>query len=242
MIKPDFPNEDLKKDAQVMAFYHHFEDPTLFESDLCRKCGGKCCKRNGCAYAIEDFAEITKKGIMQKLEHEASIRATFEISNYGATPVLFLESRGKGKGPVNLFSLPTSCALLTDQGCLYKIEDRPTGGILLLPKEDEKHELCCEIDEHAQAILLKGWLKYQKLLNKLVKYYTGNTVDKQLSLDILAVIQVIGKKLESNLSLTEQEKTCIEPLPYFREPLLDDCLANDARRLKLCLKYSLQNR
>ncbi len=237
MIKPNFPNEDLKKDSQVMSFYQCFENPSIFESDLCQKCGGKCCKRNGCAYAIEDFDVITKKSIMQKLEQEASIRATFEIDNYGASPVLFLESRGKDKGPVNLFSLPTSCALLTNQGCPYKIGDRPTGGILLLPKEDENHELCCEIHEHAQAILLKGWLKYQKLLNKLVKYYTGNTVDKQLALDITKVVQTLGKKLESDLALTEQEKTCLEPLPFFHEPYLDDCLEKEARRLSLCLKY-----
>ena len=34
---------------------------------------------------------------MQKLEQEASIRATFEIDNYGVSPVLFLESRERIK-------------------------------------------------------------------------------------------------------------------------------------------------
>ena len=67
MIKPNFPNEDLKKDSQVMSFYQCFENPSIFESDLCQKCGGKCCKRNGCAFAIEDFDVITKKKYYAKI-------------------------------------------------------------------------------------------------------------------------------------------------------------------------------
>lgn len=35
---------------------------------LCKKCGGRCCKRMGCHYSPEDFKEITYESLKKEIE------------------------------------------------------------------------------------------------------------------------------------------------------------------------------
>lgn len=36
--------------------------------EICKKCGGFCCKKSGCDYFVSDFGFITKGKIIEALE------------------------------------------------------------------------------------------------------------------------------------------------------------------------------
>lgn len=36
--------------------------------ELCKKCGGGCCKRMGCHFSPDDFAEITYESLKSKID------------------------------------------------------------------------------------------------------------------------------------------------------------------------------
>lgn len=38
------------------------------DKDICKSCGGMCCKKSGCDYYVSDFPSITKSEILKALE------------------------------------------------------------------------------------------------------------------------------------------------------------------------------
>lgn len=151
--------------------------------ELCKKCGGICCKKCGCDYYVEDFTSF-EINYLQKLilENNISIVSTADfhkLPNGRLTliPILYLRARNVDRGPVDLLSLKKQCSLLTDNGCSYTKEQRPSGGLNLIPKESGCENL------RDQMELIKEWSKYQKVLQRLVKRITGKNVDEVLRED-----------------------------------------------------------
>lgn len=68
--------------------------------------------------------------------------------------------------------------MLTSTGCSYNLEQRPGGGVNLIPSKNGCKPLNNPSDE------LKKWYPYQSLLAKIVKRYTGKTVDIVLKRDV----------------------------------------------------------
>ena len=81
---------------------------------------------------------------------------------------------------VDLVSMKTTCSMLTDTGCSYSLEDRPRGGVNLLPREPKP----CVPDVDPYEIV-KGWERYQKVLHRLVKRLTGMSVEAKLREDVI---------------------------------------------------------
>lgn len=153
--------------------------------DICKKCGGYCCKKCGCDYAVEDFLEIKKDYLLSKLEEGyisiVSIQ-NFKILPNGEMvnlPFLYLRARNINRPVVDLLSMKTTCASLTDMGCQFDYEHRPMGGKNLVPVEGMR----CYPREDAINIV-KGWERYQNILEKIVKRLTGKSVDEKLREDI----------------------------------------------------------
>lgn len=155
--------------------------------DLCKKCGGKCCKKSGCDYFVSDFDVINKSNLVKLLDTgNVSIVAalSFKTLRNGekiVEPVLYLRARNIDRGVVDLFSLKKTCSMLTDKGCTYTLENRPGGGVNLIPSEDGCRPLKNPLEE------IKKWLPYQALLSRLVKRYTGKSVEENLREDIKMV-------------------------------------------------------
>ena len=153
--------------------------------EICRKCGGNCCQKSGCDYVPEDFPEISLNYLLSKLEEgyisivSAQDFKTLPNGQIVNTPFLYLRARNKNRPIVDLLSLKTMCASLTENGCIFTYEKRPTGGKNLTPDENGN----CYPKENPVE-LIKRWERYQKILARTVKRITGKNVDEQLRLDV----------------------------------------------------------
>lgn len=158
--------------------------------ELCSSCKGMCCKKSGCDYFVSDFERITKDEILKALlPGKISIVSAFKKSVINGkvilTPFLYLRARNKDRDIVDLFSMKKTCSMLTDTGCSYSLEDRPGGGVNLIPKKNGCKHLKDPIEE------MRKWEPYQGVLAKIVKRITGKSVDKILREDVEEVLYQI---------------------------------------------------
>ncbi len=150
----------------------------LENKELCKSCGGKCCKAGGCLWFPSDFKTITLDSIDELLKDGSSmiVGTPNVVENRGKFSIvgvsLSLRARNVGKGPIDLISLPTQCASLTEAGCKFDFEHRPSGGKHYIPYKDENGELKCHEDFEVRDIE-KEWYVHNKILSRLVKRYTG---------------------------------------------------------------------
>ena len=151
--------------------------------NICSSCGGICCKKSGCDYFVSDFPSITKSEILKALETgNISIVAGVDIQKINgktiAFPILYLRARNKKRNIVDLLSLKSECSMLTKDGCTYSLEERPKGGVNLIPYIDG----CLPYEDPLKIV--KGFEKHQSALSKMVKRLTGKTVEQKLREDI----------------------------------------------------------
>ena len=155
--------------------------------DICRECGGMCCIKCGCDYGIVDFKDRTYKGFLDMLNvGDKSIVAminftTLSNGKFVAEPTLYIRARNINRDIVDLISMKTRCASLTENGCMHDYDTRPFGGKNLKPSR--------EVDGPCRPIinpllLMEEWKPYQKQLSKIVKFYTGMGVMEKISLDV----------------------------------------------------------
>jgi len=161
------------------------ENNKFENKNICAKCGGRCCQKSGCDYFVEDFESMETKYLEEFLKQGfASIVAflEFEKLNSGkivVTPILILRARNTNRDIIDLVSFKTKCMSLTDTGCKFDITNRPSGGSTLIPKENGQ----CE-ESVDKLIELKKYLPYQRVLQRLVKKFTGLTFEAKLSQDM----------------------------------------------------------
>lgn len=153
--------------------------------ELCSNCGGKCCKKCGCDYSVDNFDNITIDYLQKKLEEGYISIVSYQdfiklphgkIMN---RPFLYLRARNINRPIVDLLSMKTTCLSLKENGCKFDMDERPKGGINLIPKENYE---CYPLEN--PFIIVKGWKQYQKILERLVKRLTGNTVNSQIKIDV----------------------------------------------------------
>jgi len=153
--------------------------------ELCKKCGGKCCKKCGCDYMPKDFSEFTTNAILEIImKGDISVVAILSITvlengKECLEPVLLLRARNKNRPIVDLLSFKTTCASLTESGCKYDYESRPSGGKNLIPEENGG---CYQLED--PKVILNEWRRYQKILERIVKRITGKSVDECIKDDV----------------------------------------------------------
>ena len=130
--------------------------------DLCKKCGGKCCKRlPGCCFP-EDFEDDEDKIL------EALKTGDYAIDWWEAEePLFFIRPATKqGKAKNCLFD-PTwggECIFLDQiNGCTLPYGRRPTGCRLLEPKENGG----CIAHHSGKKDAGLAWRKYRKMFERL---------------------------------------------------------------------------
>lgn len=157
----------------------------LENKDICHKCGGRCCKKSGCDYFVSDFDIINKESITRVLETgNVSITSALFFSYLKdgrkvITPFLYLRARNIDRDVVDLCSLKKQCKMLKSDGCSYSFEERPGGGVNLIPLPEFKCKPNINPVEE-----MKKWEPYQNLLSKLVKRFSGYSVEQKLRIDI----------------------------------------------------------
>ena len=155
--------------------------------DICRECGGACCIKCGCDYAVGDFNEKSYNAFLEALSvGDKSIVAVMnfrELNNgkFIAEPILYIRARNENRDIVDLVSMKTRCSMLSDTGCKYDYEHRPFGGKNLKPVRASEGK-CRPVV--SPLLMIEEWIPYQKQLSKIVKRYTGKSVDDKIREDV----------------------------------------------------------
>ena len=193
--------------------------------EICGKCGGKCCKKSGCDYSTKDFNDLSVNTIYKKLE-EGNISIVsfltfnrFSNGRMACSPFLYLRARNTGRDIVDLLSFKKQCSMLKEDGCTYSVNDRPSGGINLVPNDKGPCRPAVNPFE-----IVKEWEAYQKQLRKLVKRITGKSVEEKLREDAYNLFLDVAKGDFKDISPIEVEdvKGMI--------PLLARCYPDEIRR------------
>lgn len=158
--------------------------------DICKKCGGYCCRKCGCDYFVEDLHNDTSIDAIEALLNtgRVSIIATLRFGRTPSgkitcTPILSLRSRNIGRGEIDLLSFKTTCASLQEDGCYFDLDHRPSGATAIVPDErvlqesviDDTFERRCPSTADKIEEILK-WDPHQKKLARIVKRRTGKSV------------------------------------------------------------------
>lgn len=194
-------------------------------TEVCKNCGGRCCKKSGCDYWPSDLPDKTYKGILKFLENgKVSIVAMMNFKRINGKlcnfPFLYLRGRNTGRDVVDLLSMKTPCSNLTEHGCSYTYEERPSGGKNLTPSKDG---LCYPKEDNLQKVL--EWSPYQKQLEKIVKRYTGLSIDNKIKEDVVTLLTDIKEENFKNVS--ELEIIDVERML----PMLIECYKEQAEQV-----------
>ena len=231
-------NNSIEKDKLSNQFNPSLESNILQteqdikyeDREICKKCGGYCCKKCGCDYFISDFESMKIDYLEQiLLTGEVSIVATLYFNRLNnnkiiCIPTLYLRARNNNRDVIDLLSFKTKCAQLTDFGCSYDINKRPSGGVTLIPSADG---FCySKVDRREELKKLKP---YQKILERLVKRHTQMSVTEKLKKDVETLVYNL---LTENYQDSFEEE--IEEISKLI-PLLEECFPNECK--KAILRY-----
>lgn len=140
----------------------------LYDKKVCKECGGECCKGQGCMLMPFDIEPFEKVHIIELLENgEYSIRAFYEENM--AYP--YMIAREVGQTAFAVLSPHTRCAHLTKKGCKFSDEERPTGGIAVIPNF---HGYCLPVFATNEV---EGYWKspeVHEVMTEVVRHYIGN--------------------------------------------------------------------
>ena len=194
---------------------------------VCSKCGGRCCNKSGCDYWVSDFDDLSYSGLLKVLsEGNISIVAAADFMRVGDklvfNPFLYLRARNNNRDIVDLISMKTRCSMLTDTGCSYSYEERPSGGKNLVPKKFIFGK-CMPIYSPRQKVL--EWEPYQGVLRKIVKKYTGMSVEAKVREDVECLFTDIVNRNYEGVSKEE-----VEDIGYLI-PYLVKCFPSETERV-----------
>ena len=168
--------------------------------DICRECGGMCCKKSGCDYSANDFKNSSYDTLYKELlKGDKSIVCYMKFKtdsngNYTYEPFLYLRARNKGRDIVDLVSIKTGCLSLGENGCKFSYEERPSGGKNLKPVRPEDGP-CVPLV--SPLYIVNSWLKHQQTLKRLVLNLSGMNVDKKIRFDVENLfLEVLNEKFD----------------------------------------------
>lgn len=139
--------------------------------ELCRRCGGKCCRNGGGIYSPEDFEEITFNSIL-KLYYDNQIMfyPVFSSKNERAGFILRVPQKGCGKIQRGINPERGECSFWKEgEGCTYQnYRSRPRGCKLMIPNEVNDRLRCLPIYDEEEA--LEEWLHYESIIENVCYY------------------------------------------------------------------------
>jgi hypothetical protein len=153
---------------------HHYDknydDPALLNPSLCAECGGACCKRCGCFFSPDDFADLSFEGMKAEIDKGYIVIEAVDLDQYNMDGFAYIVRARNVGDPVYIGSLThrpeAPCVMLGENGCKFDWEHRPAGGRLLKPVKGAR----CETD-YGICETVREWRAHQRLLNELVDYY-----------------------------------------------------------------------
>ena len=170
--------------------------------DMCKKCGGACCKETGCMYVVNDFRPFNFRIIKSALDSgKISIGGQpIELGINLWSIVLYLRARNTDSDVVDIITKGGPCVMLSDTGCLYSESERPSLGLYIKPT---KIGGPCNIHNGEKYII--EWLNNYSLLQNLVRHYTDKEVYDVFQEQLDERMAVINDKKSLSIQLTPME-------------------------------------
>lgn len=176
--------------------------------EMCKKCGGACCKETGCIYLPTDFESLTFKSLVKLLDQGNISIAGEPYSNLFGNAwsyLPYLRVRNINSKIVDLVTTGQPCKLLTSNGCSLSEQDRPTLGLLLKPTV-----IGGPCDNDFPLNTVENWLNYSEVLHQLIKYYTGKSL-----IDVFVEQMAVKIKNIENKKKTKQKLTGMEQIVFY---------------------------
>lgn len=140
--------------------------------ELCKKCGGECCKLFPGAYFPGDygFEEITVEKLVAAFRTE---KVAVDFAGYSPDDMYYyLRPKRKSVADRDLVDYllvgSGACTYLTDSGCELPFEQRPLNCRMLEPRP---RELGCTAHGFMKESAAREWLPYQKIIAKAIDTY-----------------------------------------------------------------------
>lgn len=185
--------------------------------DICTKCGGRCCKKSGCTYLPEDFDRLTYNYLLELLKEEpVSIISQIYIdadknNKFFWYPVLMMSVKNNDRGTVDLFSYKSGCSIWNSlNGCPLTEDKRPS---LALSYKPDINGNCTQVIK--EKVIIKKWLKYQDVLEKLVMSICNKSAKEIIKEDIEKVRDELTKKIISGKFLDAEELSLLDTIKLY---------------------------
>jgi len=160
--------------TELNQTFSKYFNPVVSESskvntEICKKCGGKCCKATGCHISPFDLKEISVEFIINLIDETGCISIDWWDGNpitneHTNEKAYFLRIKNQDSFTVD----PTFggiCSILTDIGCPLSFEYRPRGARDLVPSEGE-----CQVLYSKQECAI-DWYAYHDIMEEVYWYY-----------------------------------------------------------------------
>ncbi|NMA66249.1 MAG: hypothetical protein GX957_08430 [Clostridiaceae bacterium] len=134
-------------------------------TELCKACGGKCCKTMGGHYSPDDFVDLSLSSLIYEIE-KGYISIDWwvgDVMGDDRENTYYLRTRNLGAGVIDP-SWGGVCCLLTENGCSLSWEERPYGCRALVPLPNNE----CRTD-YTKEDSCKEWYPYQDTFKKLIR-------------------------------------------------------------------------
>lgn len=130
--------------------------------EICRSCGGKCCKYFPGGATPEDFGAPNGGLLLDSLRHALSSgRWTVDWNGGGDDKLYFVRPAIKGaEGSLFDHAYAGECTFLGSRGCELGFNERPESCRMLIPNENSR----CDEQRYTRKYIAERWRSYQKQL------------------------------------------------------------------------------
>lgn len=138
---------------------------------LCKECGGHCCKKYPGTYLPSDFEQELTVEYVYQLVNSGKYnleRAEFRRYEYVYFIRPFMTNEEKFEKP----QFRGQCINWNNNiGCSLEYKDRPYQCKMLIPQKDNKGNFPCKYEVDIQNILIDAWLPYTSILKEVFDEY-----------------------------------------------------------------------
>lgn len=140
--------------------------------EICKKCGGGCCKAMGCHISPFDLKEISKESIIALIDESQCISIDWwegdPITNINdGTKSFYLRIKNIDAKVIDPTFGGHPCMLVTDTGCPLSFAYRPKGGRDLIP-HISTNDCDAQYDKQQCAI---EWREHLDVMQEVYEYY-----------------------------------------------------------------------
>lgn len=199
------PND---KKHYIECIKRRFSQSSHINCEICSECGGNCCKRGGCGLMTCDVPELSVRGIRKMLD-TGKYSITFFAANMDGEiiPVPIMNAREIGSERVDYSIIRKPCAQQNEEGCSFSDDERPTLGLLYIPKTNRDCKLLV-----SEMELLGDWYPHKEIMEEVILEETGKSSKELFYKGCIEAAMEIRSKLDVKKELTESEMCALEVL------------------------------